>query len=542
MGNPIAAPPEVPTDVTARLEALLREADPLVVSDAQRAELLAREAASLARSVRDARREGHALALLGGVYFFTSRYTDAKATFNEVLTRARAAGDAILEARGLNGLGISVQVLGEHAEAIEYFLESLRVAQESGNEIGRARVLGNLGVLRVELGEFDQALEVHLQAIDIGRRLQDHVVESSGTVNAVVDYYHLRRHDEALALAARHLPRVREFGIRQHEVVMQAHVTLSLVETGQAEAAARLATDTLTLAQDVQDHEYIAILHMGLGRAQHALGSLDEAEHNYQEALHVARGRELRMTERDVLGCLSKLSASRGDWRAAYEHATAYHALERALHAQDVDRRTKVISRQMQVELLKRDAEVERLRNIELARANAALSAAQERLAYRATHDALTGLANRAHFHAEFERALQQPDGEHTGVLFIDLDRFKFVNDTFGHDIGDELLKQVAERLRGAVRAGDLVARIGGDEFTVLLTHLRTSEDAERVALKVLQILREPWTVREDDLPVTASIGVAVAPHHGTDVVTLQKHADAAMYRAKRAGKNAVRM
>lgn len=161
-------------------------------------------------------------------------------------------------------------------------------------------------------------------------------------------------------------------------------------------------------------------------------------------------------------------------------------------------------------------------------------------LQYLATHDQLTGLPNRNLLSEHIQLALSRGTraGHGVGVLFVDLDRFKYVNDTLGHDAGDRLLKSVTERFRANVRAADMVARLGGDEFVVLMDELHDVQEAATLARKLLSMLREPFTVDGHDLYVTASIGVAVAPGDGLDPAALLKHADIAMYCAKAQGKN----
>ncbi|HEU0023669.1 MAG TPA: EAL domain-containing protein [Thermoleophilaceae bacterium] len=155
---------------------------------------------------------------------------------------------------------------------------------------------------------------------------------------------------------------------------------------------------------------------------------------------------------------------------------------------------------------------------------------------HQALHDALTGLPNRTLFHDRIEQALRQSkrDRQLGGVLLIDLDRFKEVNDTLGHAKGDVLLKDIGHRLREALRASDTIARLGGDEFGVLLPTLDSSAGAVQAAEKIRSALEPDFAI--DGLPVhvDASIGIALYPQHGEDVDTLLQHADVAMYEAKR--------
>ncbi len=154
--------------------------------------------------------------------------------------------------------------------------------------------------------------------------------------------------------------------------------------------------------------------------------------------------------------------------------------------------------------------------------------------------DALTGLPNRQTLQERLEDICVRRDSMRAAVLFIDLDGFKLINDTLGHEAGDELLKQVAERLRGEVRRGDLLVRISGDEFVCIVEYSGERQHAEQIAHKLLGTLAEPFYCGGQHLNVTASIGVSLFPDHGQDGATLLRHADSAMYRVKRLGKAGV--
>jgi diguanylate cyclase (GGDEF)-like protein len=163
-----------------------------------------------------------------------------------------------------------------------------------------------------------------------------------------------------------------------------------------------------------------------------------------------------------------------------------------------------------------------------------------EQLKHEAFHDALTGLPNQLLFEEAVGLALaerRQPERK-LAVFVLDLDRFKRVNDSLGHPAGNELLREVARRLIGAVRTGDTVARMSGDEFTVLVTGLRSTGEAAFVAEKVTAVFRSPFVIAGQELHVTPSIGIAIAPEDGTRPSVLLKNADTAMYRAKERGRN----
>nr|MCU0868228.1 EAL domain-containing protein [Burkholderiales bacterium] len=165
---------------------------------------------------------------------------------------------------------------------------------------------------------------------------------------------------------------------------------------------------------------------------------------------------------------------------------------------------------------------------------------AEERIRFLAQHDDLTGLANRAAFQQAVVRAVENArrHGRRLAVLFIDLDRFKIINDTLGHDAGDDVLREISARLAGSLRAADFVARQGGDEFVVLIEQFETEADLTEVARKLLDECNRPVVLRGTEYPLSCSIGIATFPDDGSDASALMKSADIAMYRAKEAGKN----
>ncbi len=169
---------------------------------------------------------------------------------------------------------------------------------------------------------------------------------------------------------------------------------------------------------------------------------------------------------------------------------------------------------------------------------------AEETIRWHAHHDMLTGLPNRVLFLDRLEQALSAAErrDRSTAVLFLDLDHFKHINDTLGHDAGDRLLQQIAYRLRDSLRPEDTIARIGGDEFNVLLPLVTGPDDATQVAARLLEALRPPVMVNGHDLYIGGSIGISLFPQDGGDPHTLLKHADIALYQAKGAGRGVYRL
>ncbi len=162
------------------------------------------------------------------------------------------------------------------------------------------------------------------------------------------------------------------------------------------------------------------------------------------------------------------------------------------------------------------------------------------KLAFQSGHDPLTGLANRKVFDVNFQEALNEARGENNQVamILLDLDRFKPINDTLGHSIGDLFLKEVSARLLRSIRKEDTLARLGGDEFAIIMPRLQDRTEAELTAQRLLQVLREPYHIESFELSGSASIGVSLFPEHGGDAATLQRSADLAMYQCKAQNKD----
>jgi len=159
---------------------------------------------------------------------------------------------------------------------------------------------------------------------------------------------------------------------------------------------------------------------------------------------------------------------------------------------------------------------------------------------FQATHDALTGLPNRTLMYDRMQQAIlhSQRYGNLTAIAFLDLDQFKFINDSLGHQVGDELLKITAQRLTACLRESDTVARQGGDEFVLLLTSQPNEESITQTMQRVLHEVAQPWKANDLDFQITCSIGVTLCPNDGRDAETLLKNADSAMYKAKELGRN----
>lgn len=172
------------------------------------------------------------------------------------------------------------------------------------------------------------------------------------------------------------------------------------------------------------------------------------------------------------------------------------------------------------------------------------LKQTNEQILHLAHHDALTSLPNRILFYDRLNLAIAKArrDKELVAVLYLDLDGFKLINDTLGHDTGDALLREAAKRITACVRDSDTVARMGGDEFTVVLGNVRTLKGIDRVAKKIVAAIAAPFALDGKNCSVSASVGISIYPDNGNTPAQLVKIADATMYLAKQSGKNGYRV
>lgn len=221
-------------------------------------------------------------------------------------------------------------------------------------------------------------------------------------------------------------------------------------------------------------------------------------------------------------------------------HERQFTETEQSFLRLAADNFSATLARRQQFLLEKQARHEVELSNVRLQETLAAQKRVEDQIRHMAQHDALTNLPNRALFSDRLQQAIAAADREerHLALLFIDLDRFKPVNDGFGHRVGDLLLQEAARRMQDCIRESDTVARIGGDEFVVLLRTIDSTSSAQRFAEKIRLTLSTPFIIDGREHVVSSSIGVAVYPQHGTDELTLAKNADTAMYAAKNAGRD----
>ncbi len=494
--------------------------------------------------------EGDCRALRAMVHSALGDYSKAIETQLAALELRQRIGDAIGEGQSLGNLGVLYSYIGDYTASLEYHMRALDRRERSGDQTGRALTLNNIGVAYYELGETESAIEYHSRALDAAKASANYQVEIYAQVNLAADLNVIGQYEQARLASSTALEQSLKIGDRETQIEARIRQGRALLGLGLVDAAFASLDQGLHEVREIGNPalEYLCLAETG--RAHLSLGQTDEAVQCLTSALECAEAIGIK---RDVYLTHQQLSAAyerQGNAVSALHHHHEFYSVEREVQGERMDARAKTLVLRFEADRARQEALTERQRNEDLAAANAALHRANEeksrlmeKLGHQAQHDGLTGLPNRSLFQDRLERAVTAAAryGRKLGVMFVDLDGFKLVNDTLGHHRGDELLVEVARRFQTAVRDSDTVARMGGDEFTVILSELQDSGDAARVAQRLIETLGTPIRLDEREITITASIGVSLYPQDGEGADDLARHADLALYRAKDEGKNTVR-
>ncbi|MBB6099851.1 diguanylate cyclase (GGDEF)-like protein [Deinobacterium chartae] len=494
--------------------------------------------------------------------------------FREAFSIAGGAGDQSLAADALNGMANLEHALGESRAAVEHLQTALELRRNTGDPAGEMACHVNLGSVLTDLGDYSGAL-AHLEtALDIGERLGGEtrfMTAALTNLGRLAEF--VNRFDDALAYYERALKHARHQGNVQHEAILIGNLGEVRRKSGDLEAARQLFEEALERAGDSSPLRWTNLI--SLGQLWLQQGETERAARSFQESLQLAEalgdvdgmlearlglGRTLSDHRRAITvieqarqlaleaerrtslpGLLEELARryqALGEFEQALEILRSAHALERELLSVETARQTRNLLVQFDLERARAEANYHRGRHeaerLAKEAAEAAVAERTRELERLAWHDPLTGLPNRALFRRRLVEALQ---GEEPLVVgLIDLDRFKYINDTFGHGFGDELLVRVAERLEGMLRGRALLARMGGDEFLMLVRGTVELGRIEQLALEITSSLQRPTKVYGQEIYVAPSIGFALSPEHGRVADVLVGKADQAMYMAKRQG------
>ncbi|HPR22571.1 MAG TPA: diguanylate cyclase [Candidatus Sabulitectum sp.] len=504
----------------------------------------------------------------------------ARELFMEALGLVGAGGMHEEEGRALYGLGECARVSWDYPLAIDKYAEALKHAEHAGVFPLKGRCLRRLGDMHYFLTSLDLALKYYLRAIRVyedlslseessDAQLQEghllsaigNVLKLSGDLNGSMDYYR------------RSLDVYRELEHAPCIPGVSYNIATVMQERGRLDEAEKAYTESLLEARKRDDEYLISLTHNSLGSVCLAKGEYEEAEEHFRTSLATSEGmnrksgilmslmklQELHrikgepeealdltamaeelaaeLGDRGKLGEIlrekARVQELAGDHRGAYESLRGFVDIQKEQLSEKRLRRIDVLRLYYETEERERKIEQLNLANLELARA---YSEAEE----LTRTDALTGLGNRraalewlAHRQEQYKRT-----GSGFSLILADIDRFKSCNDSFGHEVGDAVLVQLAERMNRAIRKNDLAVRWGGEEFLILLPETDT-EDAALVADNLRKTIQaEPFQVGEHSIPLTMTFGLCQGGC--TPVEAVIRSADRAMYRGKHLGRNRV--
>lgn len=515
-------------------------------TDARRGLELAERALAAARASGDVARTARSLSIAANARRALADFAGAAQAALAAIDLLKQAGIQAGRATARVDAALVFFDLGDYGRALAFLDDARHDLLRDDDPVADSRCAHAEGMVQSRLAEFDLALASFERALRLRRRAHDDggVAVTLNSLGVV----HLRRAQpaapdgtdtaaefrQALAYFTEARDLARQVGDARLALLSDINIAGALGGQGRLAAALEQFLQQLPVARALGDRYNESLLLANAGEACRLLGEHARARTLCEEALTVAQATASKVREQQARLQLSLACEAVGDLAGALAHYRAHHALERETYAAEARRLAEAQSLRAQIERMQEEAVQLRRVSVDLERENRVL----ER---QAREDPLTGLANRRAFDAALDarlsdaRAARRP----LAVVLFDIDRFKAINDRFTHAVGDAVLREVANLLRAHCRASDIAARIGGEEFVLLLREADRASAlavAERVRA---EIATRDWTAVAGGLAVTISAGVAADPGDGSGAALLGD-ADAALYRAKRGGRDRV--
>ena len=537
LANAVNFPKGIAEGLLTRSHGLFRRADyKLALEEATKA-------LGIFESLLDNQGAQRALNTMGIIYGQSGDLMGALKTFLKAHKLCSIIKDKEAEANALNNLAIIYVYFGDYSTSLDYYLKSLNIYRELKSLQGEVKTLQNVGVVYFEMGHYKDALEYFLKSADLAENGDDRHTHALTVMNIGRAYAKLNEHGKALDYHLRSLNLMQELQDKSGVSYSLDELGNTHLKLGNSTEAETYLQHSLSIKRDIGDRKGQADTLLILGTLFTEQENYDEALVSLDEALDSAKETNAKAEIYRVHKELARANKAKGDFETAYQHLEQYIAIKDDLFNANSDQRFNALRVSNEVEQAEKEREIYRLKSVELAQVNSELTRLTNQLERQAKEDPLTKLFNRRHFDAVLEENYKRAyryQGD-MSVMICDIDNFKKVNDTFSHQIGDEVLIKVAELFKANLREVDTVARYGGEEFVVLFPETE-AKTAAKICEKMRTIIETyPWHTLHQDLRITLSMGVCddVAQGNGETMVA---RADDALYAVKRNGKNAVKI
>ncbi|WP_424950683.1 tetratricopeptide repeat protein [Deinococcus sp.] len=547
--------PAAPTAPTPGLAEMIERAWALRQTQPQEAEALALEGLRLAESGTDELLLGRAHRAVGWFRFMSSDFEEALGHLVNGLDIGVAYSDLGLQADCANFMAGVYNSLADYDKATDQLSVVLRIAREQQDRQREAHCLHNLGFVSTVSRSLDNAQKYLSESLAAYREIGDHVGETTAMGSYASLAFEQGDYRLAVRLATQAASEAKLHGQAHVEAIAKSTAGKAHAKLAQYDPAEALQKEALEYAVFAGHRESQAWSLYELGQVYQGRADGVQAHGVYVEALGLAQELNTKELEMKTYRSLSELRAEAGDAASALDYYQKHHAVELEIFSQEASLKTRALMVQMEVERVKSDAQIYKLRSIELASANEALERAnaeksglvnmledQSKLLKRQlSEDGLTGLYNRKHIEGVLQHEFwqQKSSSQLLCIAMVDLDHFKQINDRFSHLAGDQVLRVVAQLFTHACRPSDSIGRYGGEEFLFVFPGT-TLEQGRMVCERVQAAIRDyDWNQVHPGLKVTLSIGLVAdlsVPNHER----LISRADTKLYEAKNSGRDRI--
>ena len=499
-----------------------------------------------ARALGDRLAYGLACRNLGFHLFVTSEYERALNYLLEALEVGRETGHETLTRDSLNYTGGVYHSLGDAATALAYVEDTMAFDQTRGDIAGVASCLNNMGLLQRQLGDPQRALQYHLECHSLALELHDLARQTSSLINAGAARLELGQVTQAIQELRQAETISRQLEDRDYQARSLENLAAALIQLEAYDEALSINSQALELFLVLESRQGEIHCLLNAGRALNARRDHDAALELLRRALELSQSIRALELQFQVHELLSAVYERNQQPALALEHFKQFHHLSREVRDDNTNRRLRASSSQREAEKTRSEAEITHLKNVELARALENLRQADQEktqlvqaLEHQVRVDPLTQLYNRRYLQQQLEVEFMaaQLGQIPLPLVMFDVDHFKRVNDSFGHQVGDVVLQMIADLVRKHKRANDIAARYGGEEFVIVMpgsTPDQAQLNCERLRSAIEQ---HDWQGIHPNLQVTISLGLATS----TDLKNYERLlglADANMYAAKNSGRN----